>query len=75
MISEADQRSEGFILGKDLFQVSEGTCFGAGGREFGGVRGGQTRGKSGLDKLLQGGEADRFEHLLFGCFVRAEVSG
>ena len=75
VISEADQRAKGFVLGEDLFQVNKGTCFGAGGREFGGVRGGQTRGKSGLDKLLQGGEADRFEHLLFGCFVRAEVSG
>jgi len=37
--------------------------------------GGKARGKSGLDKLLQGGEADRFEHLLFRCFIGAEVAG
>jgi len=37
--------------------------------------GGKARGKSGLDKLLKGGEADRFEHLLFRCFIGAEVAG
>jgi hypothetical protein len=28
-----------------------------------------------LDKLLKGGEADRFQHLLLRCFIGAEVAG
>jgi hypothetical protein len=37
--------------------------------------GGKARGKSGLDKLLEGGKADNFEHLLFGYFIGTEVAG
>jgi hypothetical protein len=37
--------------------------------------GGKARGKSGLDKLLEGGKADSFEHLLFGYFIGTEVAG
>jgi len=37
--------------------------------------GGKARGKSGLDKLLEGGKADNFEHLFFGCFIGTEVAG
>jgi hypothetical protein len=37
--------------------------------------GGKARGKSGLNKLLEGREADSFEHLLFGYFIGTEVAG
>ena len=53
VISQTDERAEGFILGEDLFQVSEGTGFRAGGWEPRGLRGSETRRKSGLDKLLK----------------------
>jgi hypothetical protein len=60
VISQTDERAEGFILGKDLFQISEGTGFRAGGWEFGRLGGSETRRESGLDKLLKGSKADRF---------------
>jgi hypothetical protein len=53
VISQTDERAEGFILGENLFQVSEGTGFRAGGWEPRGLRGSETRRKSGLDKLLK----------------------
>ena len=37
--------------------------------------GGKARGKSGLDKFLEGGKTDSFEHLLFGYFIGTEVAG
>ena len=40
VVSDAEERAEGAVLGEGFFEVGEGALFGAGGRKVGGVGGG-----------------------------------